>query len=282
MENNFPEDLPLSNSPQEALRMENQLLQLKLIAELGAQANSMTGIPPDIENQFLKNVLAFEQATAQGLKQVKVYELIGKPDFKLSSQINDENIENALTDIIGLLLQKSIAIDFLGEYDSRAKYEFITLELFEYETDDTIIPGMVRHFTYEDFHPNHKLDIENRAMEFISNWFKQAINSQSWELGDQFILPDGTILNKEQVAEKLNFFFDCYTSFTDCQYFIADIGFELRESNGMGYAEGGLKYTAITQNGETLPIEGPFKLYFSMEHAWWSIMYFIFPGFEFN
>jgi hypothetical protein len=279
---NFPEDLPLSNDPQEALRIENQLLQLKLRAELGAHSLSMADIPPDIENEFLKNILAFEQAAARKSKQIKIYELIGQPDFKRSNQLNNENIEAALSDIIDLLSQKSIAIDFLGEYDSRTRYEFITLELFEYETDDTIIPGMVRHFTYEDFHPNHNLDIENRAMEFISAWFKQTLNATNWALGNQFILPNGSLLTKVEVVEKLKALFDLYIGFTNCQYIIKDIAFELNENTGMGYAEGAVKYTALTYARESVLIEGPFKLYFSMEHDWWSIVYFVFPGFEFG
>ena len=78
IENDFPQD----NDPQEALRLENELLTLKLIAELGAKSDSTADIPPEVENQFLKNILAFEQATAQGSKQIPIYQLLGRPAFK--------------------------------------------------------------------------------------------------------------------------------------------------------------------------------------------------------
>jgi len=281
IENDLPEDSPLSNDPQEALRLENELLRLKLIAELGAKSDSTAGIPPDVENQFLKNILAFEQAAARGSKQVPVYQLLGRPGFKSSSQISNEKIEEALADIVDLLSQKSIAIDFLGTYDSRTKYEFITQELFEHVTEDTIIPGMVRHFTYEDFHPNHKQDIENRTIEFISGWFGQTLDASNWSLGGQLILPDGSLLSKIDAIEKLKKNFDEYAGFFDCQYIIKDIGFELNGNSGMGYAEGSVKYSALIHTQESMLIEGPFKLYFSMEHGWWSIVYFVFPGFEY-
>ncbi len=277
IENDFPQE----NDPQEALRLENELLKLKLIAELGAKSDSIADIPPEVENQFLKNILAFEQATAQGSKQIPIYQLLGQPAFKPSGEISDANIEKAFADIIDLLSQKSIAVDFLGTYDSRTKYEFITLELFDHETDDTIIPGMVRHFTYEDFHPNHKWDIENRAIEFISGWFDQTLDARNWSLGDQFILPDGSLLSKKDAIEKLRAVFDEYAGFFNCQYIIKDIDFELNGNSGMGYAEGSVKYSALTHTQESMLIEGPFKLYFSMEHGWWSIVYFIFPGFEY-
>ena len=140
---------------------------------------------------------------------------------------------------------------------------------------------MIRHFTYEEFHPNHKLDIENRTMEFLSHWFDRSFDEHSWELSDAFILPDGKILSKAEVSKKLKTVLDCYTDFTDCKYSIDDIRFELNNDTGMGHAEGTVKFNAILENHEVKSFEGPFKLYLSLDTEWWSIFYFVFPGFEF-
>lgn len=56
MNNNPHDDLPLSNDPEENLRMQNELLRLKVRAELGA-------IPQITDSEFLKNMLQFETAT---------------------------------------------------------------------------------------------------------------------------------------------------------------------------------------------------------------------------
>lgn len=45
-------------------------------------------------------------------------------------------------------------------------------------------------------------------------------------------------------------------------------------------AEGAVKYDAVLTTGETVHLEGPFKLYLSNEDGWWSIFYFVFPGFD--
>ncbi len=48
----------------------------------------------------------------------------------------------------------------------------------------------------------------------------------------------------------------------------------------MGHAEGMVKYDAVLENGETVHVEGPFKLYMQLEEEWWQIFYFHWPGFE--
>jgi len=280
MENIDPDDLPLSDDPEENLRMENEILRLKLKAELGAESHSMSNIPSEIENIFLKNVLNFEHAAA-GAKQIKVYDLLKRPDFKPADEMNDKDLEFALKKITALMIKKNIAVDFSGTYDSRTKYKFITEELFEHETNDFLIPGMFMHFDYEEFHPNHKLDIEHRAIGFLSQWFDRSLDNLSWELSDSFVLPDRKILSRDQVAEKLKNTFDCYIAFTDYKYVIDDIHFELQKDFGMGHAEGKVKYTAVLENNEKIVLAGPFKLYLSFEHGWWAIVYFVFPGFEF-
>jgi len=279
MNNNPHDDLPLSNNPEENLRMRNELLRLKVRAELGAIPQITDNIPPEIENEFLKNMLEFESGYAEA-KQIKIYELLGKPEFKLSANLNDEAIEQALEEITALLGKNLIVVDYLGTYDSRTKYRFITEELFEHETDDVNIPGLVTHFTYEEFHPNHRLDIESRTMEFISAWFNKQLHEQPWAFAHQLIQPSGKTWTKFEIADKLKKVFANYSKFTDGQYHIEKIDFELHDSNGMGYAEGAVKYVALGANQEPLQIEGPFKLYFSLDDDWWSIFYFVFPGFE--
>ena len=65
----------------------------------------------------------------------------------------------------------NICLHVEGSYDPRTIYQFITEELFDYETDDMQFPGLTQNFTYEEFHPNHQLDIQRRTMDFFENWF---------------------------------------------------------------------------------------------------------------
>ncbi|HJT74889.1 MAG TPA: hypothetical protein VJ720_12735, partial [Chitinophaga sp.] len=176
----------------------------------------------------------------------------------------------------------SLTIDFGNLANPRIKYAFITGELFRQEINDIRLPGMFLHFLYEEFYPDHESDIRKRAMEFISDWFERTMGKFSWQLADTFIMVDGNTLPKAEVLRKFREIFESYTAFRDCRYLIHDVRFELHEDgcNGLGHVDGGVKYTAVLENGEISFIEGPFKLFLSMEHNCWRIFYFVFPGFE--
>jgi hypothetical protein len=270
---------PLKND-EESLRMENEFLRLKLQAEFGADSQSTGKLNPQIENEFLKHVIAFEHDYAHA-KKVKIAYLLGKADFKPANELSDEQIAVAFQKITALLAQKHIEIDFIGTYDYRTKYSFIIEELLDHEIDDINIPGMTVHICYEEFHPNHKLDIEERASEFLSGWFSQKLGHNDWCFDDAFILPDKTTITKNEIGEKFSQIFSSYQFFTDQKYTIDKIDFELNEDGGMGYAEGFVKYNAVLENSEVIIIRGPFKLYMTLKYDWWSIFHIVFPGFAY-
>jgi hypothetical protein len=278
-ENPFPGEF--SNDPMKNLRIENDILHLRLKAELGGELMKDSELSPELENEFLKNILAFEHAYAD-VQQIKLYDLLNRPPFKKAAELNETEITTAFNEITTVMEEKNVIVDFSGNYDDRVKYSFITEELFEHETDDMQLAGMTRHFCYEEFHPNHKLDIELRAIDFLTDWFEQNMNEYSWEFDDPFILTDGKILARSEVLNRINMIFESFTSFTDCAYSIADINFNLDEANekGMGFAEGVAKYKGVLEDGQEVSFDGPFKFYMSLEHRWWSIYYFIFPGFQ--
>jgi hypothetical protein len=271
---------PLSDDPEENLRMENELLRLKLQAELGGESHSSGNLPPEIENEFLKNIFAFEQNYAND-KRMIIYDLLRRPEFIKADDLADAAIGIELQKVTDLLAAKNIVVHFDDECDNRIRYRFITEELFEKETSSFTVPGMTTNFDYEEFHPNHKKDIQNRTIEFMTEWFKQSFGEYSWELANQFILPDRRIMSKNDIIAQMNNIFAAYREFKNEDYFIKEIKFELNENGGLGHAEGGVRYDAVLENGETILIQGPFKLYFSLEVEWWSIFHIIFPGFKY-
>jgi len=274
-------NLPLSYDPDENKRMENELLQLKLKAELGVEAHISANTPASIENIFLKNMFAFEKGLAEA-EEINIFELIGKPDFIPETKLDDFSVEAALNKIMDLLNEKQIALDFLGTYDNRTKYKFITEELFEEKVMNVQLPGMIMHFIYEEFHPNHKLDIEHKSVKFINSWLSQEKEQLSFSLDDALVLPDRRVWKKDKVMDRFTKVFDCYPQFKNGNYQIEDINYEIKEDIGLAYAEGLIKYTALAENHDVIEFEGPFKLYFTLEYEWWSIYYFVVPGFEFT
>lgn len=272
-----------SEDPQENLRVENDVLKLKMSAQFGAlfSEDPPGDLPPQIENEFLKNVLAFEEAHQHAIR-AKVYDVLGRPLFKKETELPDRDIKEALAGIVQIMEENGMILNILANYGARTIYKFITEELFEVEVAamEDLVPGMMMNFTYEDFYPNRKYDIHNRALEFLTHWMEQKLCDNSWELADNFILADGRILSKQEGLAKIRNMFESYNRFVNGGYVISDVNFHLNEdTTGMGYAEGVIKYDAILETGEQHHVEGPFKLYMSMEYEWWQIFYFVFPGY---
>jgi len=270
------------SGPSFELPLENELLILKLKAEFGAECTSGTeNIPPDVVNEFLKSVYEFEHKFREQRPVVRIYEKIGKPYFRKADAIPELHIMDELKRIKLLLNQHQLELDVLGEYPDRQIYRFITEEFFYHEMEDLDMKGYIHHFCYEDFHPNYELEIRQRSVEFLTQWFSRQLGEYSWQLADPFIHPDSREFPKEFLLKKIRNLFDAYILFRECSYMIKDVQFEWDEEKqcGKGFVNGTVQYDAQTESGEMIHYDGPFEFYLSNSGTWWSIYYFVFPGF---
>lgn len=275
-------DEVFSDDPEENLRIENDFLKLKLKAQYGDAffMDSNADLSPEIENQFLINIIAFEEAHANA-GYTTVYESIGQPEYRSVGELNIGEITQELKRITSIMAKHHIGLDICeGPYPDEVIYKFITEELFAEEIERTPVFGSGWNFIYEEFHPNDKVEIEKNTHEFLLHWFTRDFDEYSSELAEHFITAGGMQLNMEAFMEKVNQFFDSFSAFVDDGYTIDEIKFELHDDGrGFGNAEGMLKYDAVMENGEIIHYTGPYKLYMQKEDRWWSIFYFVMPGF---
>jgi hypothetical protein len=267
----------------ENLRIENELLRIKLKAQYGEgfQMDSVEDLPPEIENQFLRNIIEIEEANTEN-ERTTVYEKLGKPAFLKYDEMRPEEIPAALARLQDLMKDKQFFLDICdGPYPDITIYRFITEELFNKEVDVTLIFGGGWHFIYEEFHPNNKSDIEENTHEFFRNWINAGFNEFSSELDYHFITADGRQLNREEFFKMIKNFFDSFQQFSNDGYNIYTIEFtEMEDGSAMGFSEGMYKYDAVLENAETIHLEGPYKLYMKRQDNNWSIFYFVMPGFS--
>ena len=278
------QDENFSDDSQENLRIENEILRIKLRAQYGDSFYMETneGMPPEIENQFLKSMMAFEEEYAN-TEYTTVYERIGKPIMSRIEELTDIEIKNALKKINLLLQKNDITLHINdGPYPDALIYRFITEELFDQKVEKKPVAGMDVNFIYEEFYPNHKADILKRTHTFLLHWFKRDFNEYCTELSWHCTTTEGLHLTREDIIQKMKIFFEAFDKFKNNDYTISNTDFDLLDDNqrGMGFAEGMLKYDAVLENGEFLHYEGPFKLYMQMDDKWWSIFYFVVPGFK--
>jgi hypothetical protein len=276
------EEEKFSDDPLENMKIENEFLKLKLKAQYGDAfyIQSDEALTPEIENEVLKNMIAFEE-NQQNAEYTTVFEAIGKPAYKLIDELKPDEVSTALQEITDAMEQHGINLDISdGPYPIDVIYKFITEELFSHEIEKESAFGNGWNFIYEEFHPNDKVEIEKNTHEFLQHWFTRNFNEYSTELAFKFITADGKQLKKEVVLDKMKLFFDAFENFKNDGYNIDEIKFELYDAGtGMGHAEGALKYDAVMENGEMIHYEGQYKLYMQREDKWWTIFYFVMPGF---
>jgi hypothetical protein len=277
------QDEKFSDDTAENFRIENEILKIKLKAQYGDafHMESNADMPPEVENQFLKNIIAFEENNEKA-EYTTIYEKIGRPKYKAAGELSKVEISAALNNLTAIMEANGVGLDICdGPYDDAVIYKFITEELFPHEIEKEPVFGSSWNFIYEEFHPNDKAEITKNTHEFLQHWFAREFNKYSTELAYECITADGRQLSREELIEKLNVFFEAFTEFKNDGYTIDDISFELQDNaSGMGFAEGMLQYDAVIENGELIHYEGPYKLYMHREDKWWSILYFVMPGFQ--
>ncbi len=160
----------------EKLRKLNEEKKRQIEDEFGPSVwgkSEENDLPPEIENQFLDHIMAFERSYKDA-KRITVYDYLGKPNFIKAEDLNDTEIQIELENIFELMLKNELRLDTICEVPDRELYRFITEELFPYEIDDMRIPGMFCSFIYEEFHPNHEHDIKSNAADFFRTYFDKT------------------------------------------------------------------------------------------------------------
>ena len=249
----------------DALRFENEFLKAKIAAEYGGVHGNDNGeTPPEIENAFLNHVLRFEE-TMKNAKEIPVYEFIGKPEFVNEQDLSDELLPAALDMVMELLEEYKIECDTLQEVDDRSLYKFLTEELFQQTIPDKRLPGMITHFIYEDFHPDHEYDTRMRCEEFLVMFFGENFHKQI-----QIFFADD-IKNLDEICE----FHDCFHEFRN-------VKFEVMNAEvvpGECIRKATLSFDAVTSPG-TKPIHYESEALFELDYKynWWVVVSAVLPG----
>lgn len=279
------EELPYSGDREDEMRLENDILKLKLQAEFGAQFDEISkDISPEVEKQFLQQVYDFEKAW-ENQEMTTVARLLGNPLFRPLAEIPDPELEKEWEAVKQLYEEKNISLDFTHEYPLREKYRFATCELPLHETMFVNMPGMMLGFIYEEFHPNHAEDMEELVKKFLEGWFEQDTDKCLSYIGQHIILPGGRLMNPAELRQKLQMVFDSFENLEETEFFISETSYDKQQDEEdellmLGYTEGAIHYNAVIDNTEKLVFAGPFKFYLEYNGGGWSIMYYVLPGWK--
>jgi hypothetical protein len=270
---------------EDQLRVENELLRIKLQAELGAHFGGDTSsLPPEVEHMFLKQIDAFHKHIATQ-KAVTIREHLGHPEFKPSAKLNPRELKTALNKLTRLMDQRQVRVDFLAEYAPATMYDFIVDELFDCEIDTPLFENQFVCFIYEEFHPNHPYDLRRVTQDFMAGFFQNHICvDPAFYLAKRLYAGKAEPVPVEKLPGLLNRFHEMFESIQSFEYDLKRV--EVDEDSKaspegalLGFTEGIVRYWVRTHDHQEQKIEGPFRLYFQLEYGCWEIFFFEIFGF---
>ena len=262
---------------EDELKAENALLKLKLEMEHGMLANDTSKLDAEMENQWLNNIYDFEKQFQEG-RRIKVYDMLGRPDFRKHDELNGEEISAELDRLYDILEENQISFDCICEYEDAVIYRFITEELFSHEMDDIRVEGMTHHFIYEEFHPNHEYDLKRYATEFIEKLLKNKWSPEFDETDlAESVLFAGKEYGHRSFSKIILTFQEAYRSFKLETMNIEHVEFDVEKEFASVRLH--LVYAANPLNGSSATYTGTCFLTFKLKWNYWSICGIQLPGF---
>ncbi|MBI1183210.1 hypothetical protein GC194_02980 [bacterium] len=165
---------------EEDLYMENEIMKMEIEQRLGGSFATLDNedINPELENLFLKHIKAFEERRSDASKTTP-HALIKNVKFPESDTLTEYMLGKQYRRLVDKLEKVNIVVNFLGEYSVKTQYDFIRNELLPLEIDHFDMPGMIHGFIYEEFHPNHELDLENLSKRLLTFIIEREMSADS-------------------------------------------------------------------------------------------------------
>ncbi len=272
---------PLDNNEDQIndLRTENEIKKIKLSLEHGGDFSALedTGLPPELESQWLDYIQQFEDAFAKK-ETVKIFEYLAEPLFKDADGLDDAEITVALDEAMTMMKDNGIVLETLCDVDDRELYQFVTRELMQHEINNIKIEGMRTCFVYEDFHPNHEYDIKSRCTDFVNLLFKK---DGEWmpkflSFANEVYSSTG-IIDEQQAIKKVEDFRDSFSSFAINEFEIESVS--INESGAEAEVTCHLDYTACLEGSvEEIAWTGVGVFSLKLDIEWWTISMVRLPG----
>ena len=256
----------------EELGTENELMKLKMMAEFGGDFVGSEDIPPDIENQFLKQIISFhKQHESSGL--TTVYKFIGEPEYNHVNDMSDKEIAKELRILLKLMDKSGVSLSVLAETPKREVYRFITEELFKHEIENVKVKGWINQFVYEEFHPNPEYDVRNAVFYCLQSIFNKGSvlfdDHYSEEMKDGI----GLSLDIEDFKEKISSFWSGFHNVKLDQYDFTKV--EIDQEAGTAHAICNVSYKTQPAKGKRFKLEELTAEFFLVRSkfmdSWWEI-----------
>jgi hypothetical protein len=259
------------------LNFEIELFKLKLDLVHGMSLSDTSALDVEIENHWLNSIYGNFEHLVKDAKKIKVYEFIGKPVFTKVEELSATEISEVLQQLRSTMREKGVVLNCKCEYECKQIYKFIVEELFNQEIDDISIEGIVHHFNYEEFYPNHDYDLRRYTEEFVNNLLSQKWNPKIdvHSFNKTVSYRDKGYNNRE--ISSIILAFQESRSFQLEDFEIKELSFDIEK--GEGKVIGYMAYHAYILKFDCQLYQGAFDLSFTYAVGYWYLSGFQLPGF---
>lgn len=254
------------------LNSENEFLKLKMMAEFGGNFMGSDNLPPEIENQFLKQVLQFhKQQHSSG--SVSVYDYIGQPEYTPESKLDDKKLKKELNRLQKFMARKKVVLEVLAPTPDRDIYRFITNELFKHQIENIKVKGWVNHFIYEEFHPNTEFDIKQLIHQLLVSLFDTRAGFYEELFSEDMKDRLGLSTDAQELQERVENFHHRFYSISLITYEL--IEFTIDKEQDIAYALCDVTYKTQKEKGKRSKREvATLEIYLNRktgEPGWWEV-----------
>ena len=243
-------------------------------------------LSPEMEMEWLNYIEKFEEQFAEH-KTISVWERIGKPDCRPVNELSENEITTQLDALFELMQQNGVSLSTICEVEEKELYRFITEELFPYEMDDMRIEGMQNCFTYEEFHPNVKLDIEQAYDYLLTSTLRKSknVSGAGYDLlyidTNNFLDSNNNKIEKEIIEKQITDFLNSFDYFEIVTNEITDISINEQETDAKLIFQ--IHYKGcFSNNAESIDYKGQGTLKLKpSEYGGWDIYHMNMPGLKF-
>lgn len=266
---------PGGDPPDERLRLENDILRMKLRAEFGTDLRLTSDLSPRVQHAVLQHVYRLEAITRMKGSKISIYQKIGSPPFIPVEELSDLRVVIELERLMKWLRQHHIMLEVLAEYDPKTIYRFITKELFLLEIDDFPEKGWYIHFCYEQFHPNDDHALRKYTTLFIEDIMSKDVHEQFNPLYHEMLDRQDEIITGNEAYHRIQQFSENFSSFSLRSLQLNAVNFDEAE----GLVQFSISFVGVLDNGECMNMEGEGEFHFiRLPSGGWSIRRFRMPG----
>jgi len=125
---------------------------------------------PKDEQEIVEYFDALDEMLAS-TDYISVHEYIGEPDYLPVTEISLLKMESAVNELMEILWENSIGIDWLGSFTFQEKYQKIVEDLFQEEISPVRVPGAMMCFDYATI----EYDVA-QALKMFQDEFSSDVN----------------------------------------------------------------------------------------------------------